>query len=129
MSIQPIQNQTAQLSVFSGSTLTAGTTQQEQGATKAESIKATQNMRPSADSLESAVDTKAVEAAVQQIQDFTQSMAKELHFSVDQESDRVVVKVIDSSTDEVIRQMPSEEVLAIAKALDHFQGLFLKQEA
>jgi len=50
-------------------------------------------------------------------------------FPFDDDTGRTVVKVVDASTDEVIRQIPSEEVLAIAKALDKLQGVLIKQEA
>ena len=59
----------------------------------------------------------------------TQTLANELAFSIDQDSGRTVVKIIDSSTDEVIRQIPSKEMLAIADALDQIQGMLLKQKA
>jgi len=42
---------------------------------------------------------------------------------------QLVVKIIDRTTQEVIRQMPSEEMLAIAKALDSIKGLFVQQTA
>jgi flagellar protein FlaG len=72
---------------------------------------------------------KAVEQAVAQIRKFVQSSAAELEFSVDNASGRVIVRVTDSQTKEVIRQLPSEEVLAISRALDRFQGLLLAQKA
>jgi len=40
-----------------------------------------------------------------------------------------VVKVVDKETKEVIRQMPSKEVVELAKALDKLQGLMIKQTA
>ena len=39
------------------------------------------------------------------------------------------MKVVDASTDEVIRQIPSEEIISIAKALDKLQGLLVEQKA
>lgn len=42
---------------------------------------------------------------------------RELAFEFDDGSGRVVVKLIDTRTKEVLRQMPSEEMLAIARAL------------
>ncbi|MFL6673475.1 MAG: flagellar protein FlaG [Massilia sp.] len=53
----------------------------------------------------------------------------ELVFSVDPDSDRTIVRVIDQKTHEVIRQIPSQEALDIAKALDSAQGLLIKQTA
>lgn len=67
------------------------------------------------------------------VRDLNQSM-KENHsnlaFSVDPDTEQTVVKVMDSSTGEVIKQFPSKEAIAIAKAIgDIQQGLLLKQKA
>ena len=56
-------------------------------------------------------------------------MAQDLLFSIEEDTGKTVIKVVDSSTDEVIRQIPSEEIITIAKALDNLQGLLLKQKA
>ena len=40
-----------------------------------------------------------------------------------------VVKIVDSKTKEVIRQIPGEEVLAIRRALDKMKGLLFSMEA
>lgn len=70
-----------------------------------------------------------VESAVSQISDFVQNFQRDLLFSIDQESDRLVVKVVDSETQEVIRQIPSEESLRIAKHLDSADSLILREQA
>ena len=40
-----------------------------------------------------------------------------LHFSIDEDSDRLVVKVVDSNDGTLIRQIPSEEALRLARGL------------
>lgn len=70
-----------------------------------------------------------LEAAVSSVQEYIQPFNSDLQFSVNDDTDKVVVKVIDSETKEVIRQIPSEEMIAIAKALDSIKGLFVKQQA
>ena len=52
-----------------------------------------------------------------------------LEFSIDEDSKRTIVKVIDVDTREVVRQMPSEEALRIAKSLDKASGLLIRQQA
>lgn len=55
---------------------------------------------------------------------------KNLEFSVDTDTQKAIVKLVDSETGDVIRQFPSEEALAISRAIDQIQqGLLLKQEA
>lgn len=53
--------------------------------------------------------------AVRNLNDFVQNSRRELNFSVDDQTGRTVVKVIDHETKEVIRQIPAEEVLAVAR--------------
>ncbi|MFI5445971.1 flagellar protein FlaG [Polaromonas sp. UC242_47] len=52
-----------------------------------------------------------------------------LEFEVDEDTDKMVVKVIDKETGELIRQMPSEEVIRIAKVLGKMQGMLVRETA
>lgn len=52
-----------------------------------------------------------------------------VEFSVDKDTDLTVIKVIDRETKEVLRQMPSEEALAIARQIDRTQGLLIQNKA
>ena len=70
-----------------------------------------------------------VKQAVQNINKSLQSMSRDLEFSVDSDSNRTIVKVVDSTTKEVIRQIPSQEAIEISKALDTVRGLLIKQQA
>ncbi len=70
-----------------------------------------------------------VQDAVQQLRQVVAPVARSLQFSVDDATGKTVVRVVDAATQEVIRQMPSEEVLAVARALDRLQGLLLKGKA
>lgn len=67
--------------------------------------------------------------SLKSINDLLQSRSPDLEFSVDKDSDRTIVKVVDKKTLEVIRQMPSEEALQIAKALDRLQSMLIRQTA
>jgi flagellar protein FlaG len=71
-----------------------------------------------------------VNQAVNNINKAMNTMSQNLEFSVDSDSQRTIVKVVDQQTKEVLRQIPSLEALEIAKALDHvIQGLLIKQKA
>lgn len=70
-----------------------------------------------------------VQQAVDQIQNFTDKAAKNLKFSIDEDTGKTVVKVLDSKTQEVIRQFPSEEAISIARTLDKVQGLLFSDKA
>jgi flagellar protein FlaG len=78
---------------------------------------------------ESPVSEEQLKAATKSVQDYIKPFNSTLEFSVDKDTDKFITKVIDSTTKEVIRQIPSEEMLTIAKALDSIKGLFIKQSA
>jgi flagellar protein FlaG len=67
--------------------------------------------------------------AVSNINKSLQTLSQDLVFSIDNDSNRTIVKVVDQKTKEVIRQIPSPEALEIAKALDTVQGLLIRQTA
>lgn len=70
-----------------------------------------------------------VEDAVKAVNDFLKPLNNSLQFNIDDDTGKTVVKVVDSSTQEVIRQFPSEEMLTIAKAIDKMKGLLIQQKA
>jgi flagellar protein FlaG len=72
---------------------------------------------------------KEVEQAVAEINKTLQSKAQSLEFSIDDDSKRTIVKVIDQSTKEVLRQIPTPEALQIAKSLANSKGLLVDHEA
>jgi flagellar protein FlaG len=55
--------------------------------------------------------------AVSQINDYVQNLQRNLQFSVDEVTGKDVVTIIDSETEQVIRQIPSEEILEVARHL------------
>lgn len=67
--------------------------------------------------------------AVERINESLPPSSQGIEFAVDADSERVIVKVVDRETREVLRQMPTQEALDIAKALDRNQGLLIRQEA
>jgi len=51
-----------------------------------------------------------------------------LRFHVDKDSGKTVIAWVDQAG-KVLRQLPSEEAMAVAKAIDRFQGVFLNRKA
>jgi flagellar protein FlaG len=70
-----------------------------------------------------------VEAAVAAAREQVRSTNSNLQFSIDEESGKTVVRVLDGVTSEVIRQFPSEEMLAIARNLGRLEGMLLDKKA
>jgi flagellar protein FlaG len=69
--------------------------------------------------------------AVAQLNQSSQAKAQGIEFSIDKDSKRTVVKVVDQATKEVLRQIPTPEALEIAKSLESTSGtgLLISQTA
>lgn len=74
-------------------------------------------------------DAKQLGEAVKGLNEFFQSVRRTLQFSLDQESGRMVVQIKDLDTNKVIRQIPGEDVLKLAKRLDEIRGLIFEEKA
>ncbi len=74
--------------------------------------------------------SQQLRSAVGAINRVMQQSGRNLQFSVDPSTRKSVVQVTDAQTGELIRQIPSKEVLAIALSIDEFvqRGLLLKQK-
>lgn len=75
------------------------------------------------------VDKAQLDQAVETINRFLQPVASSIQFSIDEESGRTLVKVIDTDTNDVLRQFPSKEAIAISSELSKLQGLLLREKA
>ncbi|HMW47720.1 MAG TPA: flagellar protein FlaG, partial [Cellvibrionaceae bacterium] len=58
---------------------------------------------------------KQLKDALGTMQDFVQNVKRELQFSVDKDLGRTVVKVVDSESGDLIRQIPEEIFLELAR--------------
>ena len=69
---------------------------------------------------------------VSKMNEFVQSVQRDLSFSVDDDSGKTVVKVFNTQTKELVRQIPSEEALLLAERIkenrDETSGMILKVE-
>lgn len=74
-------------------------------------------------------DTQDLDKAVADLNDFAGSAAQAVRFSIDEDSGRTLVTVVDSQTQEVLRQIPTKEALSIARSLDKMQGLLIRDKA
>ncbi|POZ62634.1 flagellar protein FlaG [Chromobacterium alticapitis] len=88
-----------------------------------------QQQQNQADVLKQRTDPKQLQESVSQLNNAASVYNSSLQFSVDKDTDTTVVKVVDKENNKVIRQIPSEEALRIAKAIGDFKGLLLKDKA
>ena len=78
----------------------------------------------------SAIDRDTLQGAVERVQKAVETLSSAgIQFTLDQDFNKMVVQVVDTSTKEVIRQIPPKEMLEIAQALDKLQGLLVHQKA
>jgi flagellar protein FlaG len=78
---------------------------------------------------EARTEQEKLKMAVQEIEKFVQSVKRNLEFSIDEPSGKVVVKVIASDSGEVVRQIPNEEVLKLANSLNDASSLLFSAKA
>lgn len=95
----------------------------------AEQPKASNEQQAQSDQNRKLPSREDVDDAVDRLSKFVAPNQSDINFSVDESSGVRVVKIIDRNSNEVIRQMPSEEAVALAKALDKLQGLLIKDKA
>jgi len=72
---------------------------------------------------------EALEKIAADLQKFVQSMGRDLSFSVDQTTGYHVVRVINPSTGELVRQLPSDELLKIARDFERLHNALVSLRA
>jgi len=66
--------------------------------------------------------------SIQKLTDQIQKFNRDLQFVADEATGKLIVKVIDSNTGNVIRQIPPEEVLKIMQNIDNMSGLIFNNK-
>lgn len=61
------------------------------------------------------VNAQLLAAAIEQLNSLAEAQRRELQFSIDEPTGKTIVKVFDSSSQELIRQIPAKEVLELAE--------------
>ena len=74
-------------------------------------------------------DPDALDGTVADLNRMVQDMRRELQFQVDKDSGEVVVKVVDTQTGDVVRQIPPEEILRLRERLAKSAGAIFRASA
>jgi flagellar protein FlaG len=90
---------------------------------------ATTEIKPSSVNETSQPAREAVAKAAADLQEFVKSMGRNLNFSVDETTGYHVVKVVNPDTGELIRQLPSEELLKISRDFQRLNNVLVSQRA
>jgi flagellar protein FlaG len=86
-------------------------------------------IKPSNVSQSSQPTQEVVAKTAQQLESFVASMGRDLSFSVDSTTGYHVVRVTNPQTGEVVRQLPSEELLKIAQTMEQTSSGLVNQKA
>jgi flagellar protein FlaG len=86
-------------------------------------------IKPSGVNETAQVTRDTVAKAAAQIQEFVHSMGRNLNFSVDEATGYHVVKVVNPDTGELVRQLPSEELLKISRDFQRLNNVLVSQRA
>ena len=78
-------------------------------------------------SIDLAAMQKRLDQAIEHLNEQLQSSQTNLGFSIDSETDIVVVKVTNKETGELVRQIPAEAVVRLAGKMEDLKGLLLDE--
>lgn len=128
MNIQPLNNNLS--ATYSTPTTPVGNRPQEQAkAAPSPSRVSAEQQQADAKKMKPEEQAQALQDASRKANQAVAGLRSDLQFSVDDTTGSNVVKVVDVKTKEVIRQIPAQEMLVIAKRLDELQGLLIKEQA
>ncbi len=91
--------------------------------------KGRQERAPSTDEAARQAERERTQKVVDNISESLSSMQTSLNLSVDEDLGRVIVKVVDPETQEILKQFPSEDALKLAKSLGRMTGMFVATSA
>lgn len=66
-----------------------------------------------------------LELAVAKLNDYVQNTERKLNFQLDEEAGVTIIRVFDRQSEELIRQIPSEEAVSLAQKLNQEEPLLL----
>jgi flagellar protein FlaG len=93
-------------------------------AVKADALERT-DAASAAEKKKPTIDAEKVHFALAEINQAMQIASIGVRFEFDTTAEKMVTKVVDAASGDVIRQMPTEEMLRMSKALDKLQGLLV----
>jgi len=72
---------------------------------------------------------EVMQAAVRQIQGYLKDSGRNLNVTLDESTGMYVARVVNPETGELVRSLPSEETLRIARNIDQMRGMLVNQRA
>lgn len=75
------------------------------------------------------VDPKALQQLADKLSQTIGMTGQQVQFSVDTDTGKTVLRVTDVESGAVLRQIPGDEALSMARILDRMQGVLIRQKA
>ncbi len=72
-------------------------------------------------------EPEQLSSAIEQLNDYIQTVDRKLQFKVDEDSGQAIVTVLDASSDTVIRQIPDDVVIKLARSIEQDEPVRLFQ--
>ena len=116
-SVTPSSLQSSSKSGQSAAQVLSGTMEEQRVTATTQDVKKQQEGRIGEKNAKQDVPQADIENKVQKLQEFSKLQGWTVNFSVEKDLDQVVIKVVDAETKSMIRQIPSEELLAISKRI------------
>jgi flagellar protein FlaG len=76
----------------------------------------------------SKISPDQIEEVVSRLQSSLQNIQPRIELSFDKELNQIIFRILDKESGELIRQIPSEEVLALDRFFADQSGLFVEEE-
>jgi len=114
-----VSSEKAVVKIDSSSSVNSASTNQEN----------VQNIKQAKAQSLSIVKNEDLQESVSRINEFVQAVQRDLEFSIDEATGKQVITVLDRASEEVIRQIPTEAVLAIADNIETLKGILFSAEA
>ncbi|ELI6432083.1 flagellar protein FlaG [Aeromonas salmonicida subsp. salmonicida] len=114
-SVTPSSLQSSSKSGQSAAQVLSGTTEEQR--VMAQDMKKQQEEKAQEKVRKQDISEVDIEKEVQNLQEFSKLQGWTVNFSVEKDLEQVVIKVMDAHTKSMIRQIPSEELLAISKRI------------
>jgi len=99
---------------------------------EAQQLKQTDQLKEATSSKQTSKNKVSKEEAdkiVETLYELTDMLKTSLSFKVDEKTDSVVIKVIDKKSNEIIRQIPNEDILALREKMEEMTGILLREKA
>lgn len=87
-----------------------------------ESVSKVENVESQTLSKFSEIPLKEAKELIDEVNKIPENAQRNLQFKIDDATSQVVMTIIDKATGDVIKQLPSEEALALAKRLQEAEG-------